>query len=184
MKKMIVAIGLVGFASLVGVEVGMAQSRLEGLDSLHVQAFVTGYSGPNEVVGLTEDAVRTRAELELRRTGIAVSDSASVQLRVSILTVPFVDLGVGYHIDVVVSGLSLRVRDVVSFFEVHQDSMRYVITGEDLTQLVEMSYGATFWRVDFVDVVLHPDSAATNIMGAVSRALDFFLDDYLWVNPR
>ena len=84
MKKMIVAAGLVGFASLVGVEVGMAQVltyHLEGLESFQVEA---RFGWSTDVIGLTEDAVRTRAELELGRNGIAVSDNAPARLIVGI----------------------------------------------------------------------------------------------------
>ena len=174
----------VGFLSPVttAIQAQSAQSTaLQGLDSITVAIQALG--GDALKMGLSEDRLRTKVELELRRSGIiVVTENQKVggrpyfYLAVNVIASP---VGFIYHIQVQMNEAVIAVRKMGSVIR----NARAVGSKDDLSDMKNSVTTASVWSGGMMGSS-NGDRAADYVERQVLGLVEKFLNDFLAANPR
>ena len=133
-------------------------AALRGLDSIYVRVG-DAFDEDAKAMGLSLQDVRTKVELELRRTGIVVKGESSVPFLFIEMTALPVTGRFAFNVSLELSDFAVPSKDVA------------------------FSTPAVTWKASFVATA--PASRARNqLMDALQSLLNKFLNDYLAANPR
>ena len=172
----------VGFVSPVNtaVQAQTAQSKaLQGLDTVRVG--IQALSGDAHKMGLSESRLRTKVELELRRSGIAVTENQTATgrpffyLAVNVVASP---VGFIYHIQVELDEAVISVRRMGSLTR----SARAVGGKDDFSGMLSSATSASVWSGAMLGSS-NGDRAADYVERQVLGLVEKFLNDFLAANP-
>jgi hypothetical protein len=161
---------------------------LRDLDSVAVVVHVQGVAEMARRAGLDVDRVRTRMELELRRTGLGIKAAAEPPLVVAAFMVIEVPGGFAYTVSLALVDHVYRIVKLAELAgeldaQVHLGLRDYVSPGDFLGDA--SSYGGAGIIWDRSNLGFAPlDAASADIMEMLTRFLEDFFSDYLAANPR
>jgi len=173
----------VGFLSAASnaIQAQSAQSRaLQGLDSLTV--VLQTISGDAVQMGLSEDRLRTKVELQLRRYGIVVLENQKgdgrpfFYLAVNVIASP---VGFIYHIQVQLNEAVIAVRRMGSVIR----NARAVGSKDGFSNLSSSATPASVWSGGMLGSS-NGDRAADYVERQVLGLVDKFLSDFLAANTQ
>ena len=170
---------------------GLCMPTVPALDQTSKADALTGYTKFDVIVelldfegrkaGLTVQSIKTKVELELRRTGVTVDTNVTQYVHVAITVLESSTRGYAYTVYLAVNDRVIPRDRILDLMRTATGQIRDSIGVMELA-LLEYRHAA-IWGRSRIGTTSR-NRARSNIMGALHDMLNIFINDYLAVNPQ